>query len=110
MGLSDLSRRGFIRATAAAAAAFSAGLATTREELLAQTEAESKDLLKVGMIGPGTQGRNLMSNAVKVEGVRFTAVCDIFEDNLKRGLEIAGEGAKAFTDYREMLEKADIDA
>jgi predicted dehydrogenase len=110
MGLSDMSRRDFVRAAGAAAAAFSVGLAATREELHAQTAGESTDLLKVGIIGPGVQGRNVMSNCAKVPGVKFTAVCDIFPDNLQKGLEIAGEGARSYADYRAMLEKADIDA
>jgi predicted dehydrogenase len=105
-----INRRDFLRAAGTAAAAFSVGLAATREELLAQTTGESKDLLKVGMIGPGVQGRNVMSNCAKVPGVKFTAVCDIFPDNLQKGLEIAGEGAQSFTDYRALLEKADVDA
>lgn len=110
MSIGDMDRRDFLRATTIAAAAFSAGLAATREGLLAQTTGESKDLLKVGMIGPGQQGRNLMGQAVKVPGLKFTAVCDVFQPNLEKGLGIAGEGAKPFEDYRELLEKADIDA
>ncbi len=110
MSISDMDRRDFLRATAAAAAAFSAGLAATREQLSADTTSSSEDLLKVGIIGPGQQGRNLMSQAVKVPGLKFTAVCDIFEPNLQKGLGIAGEQAKPFEDYRELLEKADIDA
>ncbi|MFQ6098121.1 MAG: Gfo/Idh/MocA family protein [Armatimonadota bacterium] len=42
--------------------------------------------------------------------VKCTAVCDIFPPNLKAGLDIAGQGARGFEDYREMLEKADIEA
>jgi predicted dehydrogenase len=110
MGISDVSRRDFIRAAGAAAAAFSVGLADTRSDVRAQTAGESTDLLKVGMIGPGVQGRNVMSNCARVPGVKFTAVCDIFPDNLAKGLEIAGEGAQGFAEYRELLEKADIDA
>ncbi len=110
MNFSDMSRRNFIKATSAAAAAFSVGLAATREQLYADTIGESKDLLKVGMIGPGTQGRNLMSHAVKVPGLKFTAVCDVFEPNLQKGVGIAGEGVATFSNYEEMLDKADIDA
>jgi len=110
MSVSDMSRREFMRAAGAAAAAFSVGLAATREELRAQTAGEGADLLKVGIIGPGVEGRNVMSHCAKVPGVKFTAVCDIFEPNLQKGLEIAGEGAKSFADYRDMLEKADMDA
>ncbi len=110
MSASDMDRRDFLKATATAAAAFSAGLAATSEQLRADTGSSSEDLLRVGIIGPGQQGRNLMSQAVKVPGLKFTAVCDVFEPNLQKGLETAGEQAKPFEDYREMLEKADIEA
>lgn len=110
MSISDMDRRDFLKATATAAAAFSAGLAATREQLRADTASSSEDLLQVGIIGPGQQGRNLMSQAVKVPGLKFTAVCDVFDPNLEKGLNIAGEQAKPFGDYREMLEKAGVDA
>jgi predicted dehydrogenase len=37
-------------------------------------------------------------------------VCDIREPNLQLGLKIAGEGAKGYKDYREMLDKENCEA
>jgi predicted dehydrogenase len=110
MSFADMNRRDFLKAATTAAAAFSAGLAATRADLRAQAAGESTDLVRIGIIGPGVEGRNIMSSCAKVPGVKFTAVCDIFEPNLQKGLEIAGEGAASFKDYREMLDKADMDA
>jgi predicted dehydrogenase len=111
MTFTDISRRDFIRATATAAAAFSAGLAASQEELVAQTTpAAGGETVRVGIIGAGSQGRNDLGQALRVPGLKCVAVCDIFEPNLKKGLEMAGPDAKSYTDYRKMLEQPDIDA
>src|SRR4051794_26716899 len=36
------------------------------------------DDIHVAMIGPGNEGRNLMVNCLRIPGVRFVAVCDIW--------------------------------
>jgi predicted dehydrogenase len=43
-------------------------------------------------------------------GARFTAVCDVFKRNLDAGAKEAGEGAKAFGDYRRILDDRSVDA
>ncbi len=105
----ELSRREFIKGVGVAAAAFSAALGSTAAAQ--EAKAGSDRLIRVGIIGPGNQGRKkLMANAVRIPGVKFTAVCDIQSSNLEAGLEVAGEGAKGYEDYREMLDKEDFEA
>ena len=107
----DVSRREFLKATATAAAAFSVGLAATREKVFAEAAAPGgNDLIRIGIIGTGGQGRNDLGQAVRVPNLKCVAVCDIFEPNLKLGLELAGADAKPYTDYRKMLAEAPIDA
>lgn len=67
------------------------------------------DIINAGIIGTGNQGCFLLERAVKIPGVRFIACCDIQEKNLARGLSIAKD-AKGYTDYRQLLERKDIDA
>lgn len=42
--------------------------------------------------------------------IEIKGVCDIYDQRLKRGLEVAGEGARAYVDYRELLDRDDVDA
>ncbi len=106
-----VSRRDFIRSTARTALATGAALYVLGPEVVAQIE-EGKPF-RFGLIGAGGQGRvALMSNAMRIPGVSFTAICDIRQDHLDAAVKQAGGQAKAFRDYRELLAQArdDVDA
>jgi predicted dehydrogenase len=106
----QLNRRDFLRT----AAVTGAGALLSRN-LVAQEAAQAKDEITVALIGVGNQGKKLLEYAYKVPGVRFVAVCDIWEQqNLKRGrnwLKAQKTMVNSYVDYREMLEKEkDLDA
>jgi predicted dehydrogenase len=60
------------------------------------------------IIGSGGRGR-LLTAEFKEIGVQMNAVCDIYEANLNAGLQVASSGAKAYHDYRKLLEDKSID-
>lgn len=98
-------RREFLEQVAAAALAFSAGLKerwAEAQEAPAPTEGEK---FRLAIIGSGNQGRTLMREALKIPGVEFAAVCDIFPPHREEGLKLAGPKARGYEDYRRMLEK-----
>lgn len=105
-----INRRDFLSMTAAAGI----GLATSK----GQTNAGDKGELNVAVIGVGVQGETLMTTCLKMSknsGIRFKAICDIWEDlTLKRILRVLkrfGHEAKGYVDYRQMLsEEKDLDA
>ena len=43
-------------------------------------------------------------------GAEVAAVCDVYEPNLQAGLKAASTGAKAYTNYKKLLEDKSIDA
>jgi len=68
--------------------------------------------VRVGKIGTGAQGasRNLVGLDM-TEEVEIPAVCDVYEPHLRRGQgALGGENVSAYYDYREMLDKEDLDA
>ena len=69
--------------------------------------------VRAAIIGPGGEGRVLMENA-SPSHIRLVAVCDIFPDNLERGLQIARKlhdpSPEGYNDYRRILERRDIEA
>jgi len=69
--------------------------------------------LRVGIIGPGGQGRVLMENC-NPNFVKLVAVSDIYPPNLNKGLEIARRlhdpAAQGYSDHRKMLERKDLEA
>jgi predicted dehydrogenase len=69
--------------------------------------------VRAGIIGPGGQGRVLMENS-NPNFLKLVAVCDIYPPNLEKGLEIARKNhdanAQGYADYRQLLERKDIEA
>ena len=65
--------------------------------------------ISAGIIGAGGRGRYL-TGQFKELGVNMSAVCDIYEPNLQAGLKEASSGARAFHNYRQLLDDKGIDA
>ena len=111
--MTQIDRRKFLGYAAAAGA----GLLLThrRAEAAPGKRKGSTDEIRIGLIGAGTQGQVLMNSCLKIPGVRFQAVCDIWEAyNLRRAqrmLEKFGQNVSAYEDYRQMLaEEKGLDA
>src|SRR5215218_1215052 len=70
----------------------------------------ANDTLEVACIGTGGRCRTLMKSLAKVPNVRIAAVCDIYEPHLEEGRKLADPNASTSRQYREILERKDIDA
>ena len=107
----DLSRRQFLVHSAGVAGA-SLGLSATRAADSSCPGAE----VRLGFIGLGDRGRQLLGAALASENARVTALCDLDPAKLKRSLRIAGAredaggGPQGFTNYRALLDSRDVDA
>jgi len=67
-------------------------------------------ILKVGLIGTGMIAWSHLPAYLKhSDKLKLTALCDVREDALKKYADKAGVDS-LYTDYKEMLKKADIDA
>jgi len=110
---SRMNRRTFL----AGAAAAGAGAVLTGGVRPSRGQAAKKAAdVNVGIIGTGTQGMVLLRDALRIPGVKFRAVCDIWKFSQRYG---AGTIRKyktqpkpnVYEDYREMLAKEkDLDA
>ena len=71
---------------------------------------KANNCVNIGVIGCGRAGVNhiLCLKEMKDANVAVTAVCDIFEPRKEEAKKLTG--ARVFHDYREMLERKDIDA
>ncbi len=70
----------------------------------------ANETLNIGCIGTGGRCRSLMRTIKKVPGVRLAAVCDIWDDHLEKGRELADPEAFTSKHYHDLLESKDIDA
>lgn len=67
-----------------------------------------KQLVKVGFVGAGGNAQGHMERVAAIGGAKIVAVCDVAAD---RAEAAAGRyGARAYTDYRRLLDEAELDA
>jgi predicted dehydrogenase len=99
-----LSRRDFLEATTLGAAGLMFGSSSVPAAALG-----ANDRVNIGVIGAGGQGNSLIRSLALVPNSKITAVCDIFEPNLNKGVNLAGSKPRTFTDYRKMIESKDVD-
>jgi predicted dehydrogenase len=96
--MTDPTRRDFIVQAAGAVSALAivpdAGWSAPRQQGRALT---------VGVIGAGSQGRDILDELAKIDAVQVSAVCDVVESRAIAGAERAA-GAATFTDHRALLD------
>jgi predicted dehydrogenase len=98
---SGMTRREFVQTAAAT------GLLVTMPAWARAQEAQP-DELAVAMIGPGSQGRLLLTMCLKIPGVRFVAICDIWPYHQRYAANILkkyDQPVNVYEDYRELLDK-----
>src|SRR5215204_3190726 len=78
--------------------------------LLYEKKVSANDKIRVGVIGFGIMGNNDLNTALKVPGVELAGVCDLYKGRLERAAEVYGRELFITQDYRELLNKSDIDA
>ncbi len=91
--LLNINRRHFLAAGAPAAAA-----------------APPSGQIRMGVIGAGSRGRYLMNYYREEPDVEFGGVCDVYEPNLEAGLSIAKGSARAYRNYKALLDDKSIGA
>ena len=110
----DSTRREFLKRTGRAAVGAGIGLTAARTlngaaPARAQ-EVAANEKVVLGVIGTGGRGTGIMRQAMRCGGVEVAAVCDVYDERRNQARDIAGEQARAYLDYREVLERKDIDA
>jgi myo-inositol 2-dehydrogenase/D-chiro-inositol 1-dehydrogenase len=102
MKMKKISRREFIKRAVVASAVLTI---VPRRVLGGQGYIPPSDELTKAVIGVGGMGRGHL----KYPGSRLLAVCDVDSEHLRTALEIAGPGVRGYRDFREVLDRPDID-
>lgn len=111
----EVTRRNFLKSSAAAGLGLALqGSSRAKTEPPARQNTSASDSLRIALIGAGAQGRVLIESCLRIPGLRFAAVCDIWEYSQEYAhgyLNKFGQKASVYEDYREMLDKEkDLDA
>jgi predicted dehydrogenase len=70
----------------------------------------ANDRPRIGVIGTGGRGQYLMKESLKMGGLEFAAVCDIYDVRRAQAVKIAGPQAEQYADHRQVIARKDIDA
>jgi predicted dehydrogenase len=88
---------------------FISKVATGLGTLAASRVLGANDRLRLGLIGAGDRGIEDARAALACPGTELAAVCDVFTKRREDALRVA-PGAKAYVDYRDLLQDRSIDA
>lgn len=97
------SRREFLEGSAMASAAWLGGF--TRPGVLG-----ANDRIRIGVLGAGQRAQYLMKLFSEAPSVEIVAVCDVYGPHREAAVKLASPGATATLDYREVLDRKDVDA
>ena len=111
-------RRNFLKKLGGTALLLSTGSLTTlgaqeneERKLFAREKKYSpNDKVRIAGIGMGIMGYNDVNTAVKVPGVELVACCDLYTGRLQHAKEVYGNSIFTTRDYKEILDRKDIDA
>jgi predicted dehydrogenase len=109
-----LSRRGFLAASAVSASGLAAaralGSGSSDQEKPKPRAVGANDKVVLGFIGVGGMGTGLLKIFKAFPDVEVAAVCDVYEPHRLQARSIAGDRTSVYKDFREVLDRKDVDA
>ena len=116
-----IDRRDFVRGLSVAAVAASGLLPRESAEAQATSKAESNAArqiapttdsspLRLGIIGPGSRGQELVRSFLRVPGVKIVAAADVYPPRFDQLNHVCGYQVTAHNDFRTLLDRKDLDA
>ncbi len=120
--MKKVSRRRFLRESAAAAAALGFPYIVSPSALGAAGTAAPSSRITIGCVGTGARGRSLLRSLLNEDKAQVVAVCDVDADKRDQarerveshysesGRDGSYRGCAFYGDYRELLGRSDIDA
>ena len=69
----------------------------------------ANDRVRVGVIGTGRQGTNVMRGHQRLDDVEIAAICDVYAPNLAKAADVVPTAAK-YADFRRILDDTSLDA
>jgi predicted dehydrogenase len=109
MPCNRISRRQLLTGSLKAAAAAVAFAVVPRHVLGGAAGPAPSDVLRHGIIGVGGMGNGHVGYVLGDSGARLMAISDVDADHLAKTLKRCPETCKGYKDFRELLDRGDID-
>lgn len=111
MTMKLVSRRNFMRISAGFAAGAAARITVLKPKPLEAAAAiPPSDTVRFASIGTGVRGCELLHASLLVPGIECVAVCDLYDSRHLAGREAAKKDVPATRNYKEILDRKDVDA
>lgn len=101
----QIERRNFIKQAAATTVGGMAFTASSYGRVLG-----ANDRVRLGIIGPGDRGQQLMKEFVQLPNAEFVATADVYKTRHEQAKKIAPSITQNYGDHRKLLEAKDVDA
>ncbi len=101
---------GTVLLTSASLSGFAALEDHERRLLQANKRVSANDKIRIATIGMGIMGYNDTRAALTCPGVELVACCDLYQGRLQRAKELYGKDLFTTNDYKQILDRKDIDA
>jgi len=85
-------------------------ISATKKSIGEEPAPEDGRPINVGIVGTGNRGQTILRNVTKMKNINVLAVSDVYPQNLRAGQRMAGRNAKAFEEYRQLLDMKEIEA
>ena len=105
---SESSRRDFLKL--AAGSTLASGLAPSAFASSEQAAVAPSDAIRIATIGMGGMGFGDTRTALELPGIVLVAAADCYDGRLARAKETFGKDVMTTRDYREILDRPDVDA
>jgi predicted dehydrogenase len=105
-----ISRRTFLEKTTLVAAGAAAASASRSEAQINDARGKLPEGLRVGHVGLGIRGVELLQGSREIEGIETVVACDLYKGHLVNAGELTGGQIETTGDYRAILDRKDIDA
>jgi predicted dehydrogenase len=102
-----MNRRFFVQCLSAAALA-AKPMASIAEPDIANPPAPTP--IRLGIIGPGSRGKELIRNFLRVPGVTIVAAADVYAPRFQELNQLCGYTVASHSDYRALIDRKDLDA
>ena len=80
------------------------------ETLAAPKNFMANDQVNIAVVGMGIMGFSNARTSTQIPGVKLVAACDLYSGRLDHSKEVFGKDLFVTKDYREILDRKDIDA